>query len=81
MLHHSFKYEYFDESILNIKIDDELNFKGEYLGYEMKHIHCHNRYFFKEGQLIVADDGFYAYECYRGGILNGIGWLLYKIWP
>lgn len=66
------EYQYFDKIITNVKIDDIEAFKQTYLDYEIPNIFRYNRYFFKDGKLILCDDEFYSYNLYEGGILNHI---------
>ncbi|MDO4896708.1 MAG: hypothetical protein Q3971_05025 [Moraxella sp.] len=56
----------FDDCVLNTKIENKDIFKN----YEIKDVHTHCRYFFKDNQLIACDGEFYYYNIYKGGILD-----------
>ena len=60
----------FDVVKCNIPITDIGQFKKEYSDDEIKNIHIYDRFFFKDGRLVVCDHKFYSYFIYEGGILD-----------
>ena len=67
-----YKKSYFNEVKDNIRINNIEQFKQQYLAYEIKGINIDNRYFFKEGNLIICDHKFYSYHLCQGGILDQV---------
>ena len=54
----------------DIRITDIEQFKKEYSDDEIKNIHIYDRFFFKDGRLVVCDHKFYSYFIYEGGVLG-----------
>ena len=67
-----YKKNYFNEVKDNIRINNIEQFKQQYLAYEIKDVYIYDRYFFKEGELIICDHEFYSYHLCQGGILDQV---------
>ena len=67
-----YKKNYFNEVKDNIRINNIEQFKQQYLSYEIKDVYIYDRYFFKEGELIICDHEFYSYHLCQGGILDQV---------
>ena len=66
----TYRTECFDIVKYRIPISDIEQFEQEYSDDEIKNIHIYDRFFFKDGRLVVCDHKFYSYFIYEGGILD-----------
>lgn len=70
LFNHIENIQLFDSTVKNVKIYNMDKFKQTYLAHELKNVQRGQKYFFKQGKLVVCLDGSYRYHCYQGGILS-----------